>query len=99
LYTNHVVTADRPVSAADFDQFSITAPSDPRLPGGGGYAVSGLYNLKPAAFGRPSDNYITFANNYGKAINHWDGFDVTFKARVGSGLTLQAGPRTGPRPT
>jgi hypothetical protein len=99
LYTNLVVTDDRAISAADFDQFSITAPSDPRLPGGGGYTVSGLYNLKPAAFGRPSDNYITYANNYGKAINHWDGFDVTVKARLSSSVMLQGGTSTGRRTT
>src|SRR5207247_2580754 len=65
------------------------------LPHGGGYTVSGLYNLKPASFGRPSDNFITFADKYGKAINHWNGFDVTFNARAISGLTLQGGTSTG----
>jgi hypothetical protein len=98
-YTNLVVTDDRAVSAADFDQFSITAPSDPKLPGGGGYTVSGLLNLKPAAFGRPSDNYITFAKNYGEASNHWDGVDVTFKAQVTSSFMLQGGTSTGRRTT
>ena len=37
--------------AADFDRFSITAPTDPRLPNGGGYAVCGLYNVTPARCG------------------------------------------------
>jgi hypothetical protein len=94
-YQNLVVTDDRAVSAADFDTFSITAPSDPRLAGGGGYTVSGLVNLKPAAFGRPANNYITYADNYGKAINHWNGFDVTFNARLREGVTLQGGTSTG----
>src|SRR2546423_1042969 len=83
------------VRPAYLDTFSIAAPSDPNLPGGGGYTVSGLYNLKPASFGRPSDNYVTFADNYGKAINHWNGFDLTFNARAISGLTLQGGTSTG----
>jgi hypothetical protein len=94
-YTNLVVTDDRAISPADFDTFSIAAPSDPNLPGRGGYTVSGLYNLKPAAFGRPSDNYITYADKFGKSINHWNGFDVTFNARAISGLTLQGGTSTG----
>ena len=34
------------VAASDFDPFSVTAPSDPRLPGGGNFVVSGLYNVK-----------------------------------------------------
>jgi hypothetical protein len=94
-FTNLIVIDDRAVSAADFDTFSITAPSDPRLAGGGGYTVSGLYNLKPAAFGRRADNYVTYAKNYGNAINHWNGFDITFNARPRSGLTLQGGTSTG----
>ena len=94
-FFNLVVTDDRAVSPSDFDRFNITAPSDPRLPGGGGYMIPGLYNLRPAAFGRPTDNYITFADNYGKAINHWNGVDVTFSARLRQGLMLQGGMSTG----
>ena len=30
----------------DFDPFCATAPMDPRLPGGGGYEVCGLYDIK-----------------------------------------------------
>jgi hypothetical protein len=94
-FLNLIVTDDRAISPSDFDTFSITAPSDRSLPGGGGYTVSGLYNLKPAAFGRAADNYITFADNYGKATNHWNGVDVTFTARLSPGLQLQGGTSTG----
>ena len=53
---NFTVTDNRATSAADFDPFSITAPLDPRLPGGGGYVIAGLYNVKPEKFGL-TDNY------------------------------------------
>jgi hypothetical protein len=94
-FGNFVVTDNRAVAASDFDTFSITAPADPRLPDSGGYTVSGLYNLKPAAFGRPADNYITFARNYGSQIRHWNGIDITVNARPRSDLTLQGGTSTG----
>ena len=37
-----------PRAPADYTPFSVTAPLDPRLPGGGGYVVSGLFNIVPA---------------------------------------------------
>ena len=62
---NQTVTDNRAVTAADFDRFSLTAPSDSRLPNGGGYRVEGIYELKPTKFGLV-DNYITFAKNFGR---------------------------------
>src|SRR5437867_1122267 len=93
-YQNFVITDNRAVSAADFDRFSITAPSDPRLPGGGN-TVSGLYDLKPASFGRAADNFVTLSSNYGKQIERWQGVDATMTMRPQSGLMLQGGLSTG----
>jgi hypothetical protein len=96
-FGNFIATDDRALSPADFNRFSITAPADPRLPGGGGYTIGNLYNLNPAAFGRPADNLLTFSKNYGKQIDTWNGADVTINARPGHGLTLQGGTSTGRR--
>jgi hypothetical protein len=94
-FDNLLVTDDLAVAHSDYDQFSITAPVDPRLPGGGGYVISGLYDLKPGAFGRAARSVVTFADNYGKQIQHWNGVDVSFNARPRAGVLLTGGTSTG----
>jgi len=93
-YGNFTVTDNRALSASDSDPFSIAAPLDPRLPGGGGYVIEGLYNVNPSRIGLV-DDYVTFADNFGKQIEHWNGVDVTVNARPGNGITLQGGLSTG----
>ena len=50
-------------SPADYTPFTFTAPSDPRLPNGGGYTLTGM-GLSPTA--APQSYFVTLANNYGK---------------------------------
>ena len=51
---NFTVTDNLAVAATDFTPYSITAPSDSRLPGSGGYVVDGLYNVVQGSSGRPA---------------------------------------------
>jgi len=95
---NFTVTDNLAVTAADFDQFSVTAPLDSRLPGGGGYVVSGLYNVKPDKFSLTND-LRTYAPNYGSISQVYNGVDVNINARMRNGLNLQAGTTTGQRVT
>jgi hypothetical protein len=94
VFGNIILTDDRAIAPGDFDPFSITAPSDPRLPGGGGYTISGLYNLKPAKFGVPANLFVTRADDYGKQIQHWNGVDLTINARLDQ-MLLRGGFSTG----
>ena len=98
-YGNFGVTDNLNLSAADFNTFSITAPADPRLPGGGGYTVSGFYDVSPAKVSLPQNNYYTLASNYGEQIQHWNGFDVTLNARLRRGFTVQGGVSSGRQET
>jgi hypothetical protein len=99
-FGNFSVIDNLAVAPSDFDPFSITAPVDPRLPGGGGYVVSGLYNLNPAKFGVPADNFVTRADNYGKQVQYWQGVDATINARpLRPALLFQGGVSTGRRVT
>ena len=93
-YGNFTVVDNQAVAAADFSQFSITAPSDPRLDGGGGHVISGLFDVNPARFGQ-TRNITTFAKNFGNQVQMWNGVALTANARLQSGLVLQGGVDTG----
>ena len=62
---NFTATDNTLVTSADYTPFSLAAPSDPRLPNGGGYAISGLNNITQAGFVRGAANNITDAANFG----------------------------------
>jgi hypothetical protein len=94
-YGNLILTDNLAVDPSDYDPFSITAPLHPRLPGGGGYVISGLYDLNPRKFGVPAHNWRTYSDNYGKQIEHWHGVDVGASARFENGLVIQGGLSTG----
>jgi hypothetical protein len=91
---NFTATDNQAETAANFTPFSITAPTDPRLPGGGGYTISGLSNLAPQLFGVNS-NYVTNASNFGTQYQHYDGVLFNITARPRSGLTIQGGINSG----
>jgi len=98
-FDNMAAIDSRALSPSDYDAFSITAPSDPRLPGRGGYVISGFSDIKPAKFGIPGDELVTFTKNFGKQYEHWNGVDATINARPGRGVLLQGGRSTERRTT
>ena len=93
-FSGFTVNDNLVASAADYTRFSITAPSDPRLPNGGGYVISNLLDVAPTLFGQ-INNLVTDASNFGKWEQYFNGFDVTMSVRMGSGLNFQGGTSTG----
>jgi hypothetical protein len=87
------VVDNHALSPTDLTPFSIVAPADPRLPGGGGYVISGLYDVVPAKAGQV-DNYITGSRNVGAWSEHFNGIDATLNLRAG-GVTFVGGTSTG----
>ena len=79
----------------EYQAWTVTAPSDPRLPGGGGYPIT-LYTATNAALAETAQNYITFQSDFGpEETNYWHGVDVTLNARTRWGLTFSGGTSTG----
>jgi outer membrane receptor protein involved in Fe transport len=88
------VTDNLLVGPEDYDPFCILAPRDANLPGGGGYEVCGLYNIKPTEFGRVS-NLVTAREPFGEYESRNDFFNVAVDARLAQGIRLGGGVDTG----
>jgi len=93
-FGNRFVTDNLATTAADYDPFSVTAPLDPRLPNGGGYTLSNLYNVTRTLSG-VTNNFQTFSRNYGTETRRWNGVEINFTARARNGFTFQGGTSTG----
>ena len=92
-FTGFLQTDNRSVTPTDFDPYCVMAPSDSRLPGGGNL-ICGLYDVNPLKFGQ-SDAYVTFASNFGKQTEIFDGVDVSINAQPVNGVMLGGGFSTG----
>jgi hypothetical protein len=88
------VTHNLLVTPADYDTYCITAPTNPLLPGGGGYSVCGLADIKPSKYGQVQ-NLVTLASNYGTFMSYNDFFNVSLDARLARGIRLGGGVDTG----
>ena len=94
IWNNFSVTDNVLASASDYTLFNMVVPTDARLPGGGGYTVTGVTNINPATFGQ-TQNFNTLSSKYGKQTDHWNGVDITLNGRLQNGLSFQAGISTG----
>ena len=79
------------VTPDDFDPYCITAPRDPRLPGGGGNEICGLADVSPDKFGQV-DNEFIIPDGWNRTS---DFFGITFNSRFDSGLVVGGGFDTG----
>lgn len=67
-------------SQSDYTPFTITGPSDPRLPNGGGEAIT-LYNLNPNVFGLEKE----FLTNSDINDKTYTGFEMVVDGRLPNG--------------
>jgi hypothetical protein len=88
---NFAVTDNRARSAEDHTEFGIVAPTDARLPGGGGYTLNGFYNVTAAAAARLNDNFETQASNFADRTQATNSISMNITARPRFGLVMQGG--------
>ena len=88
---NFSATDNRSVAASDYSSFALNVPADSRLPDGGGGQITGLYNVTPEAFTRPTDNFVTLADRFGGQTQATDSVALNVTARPRIGVTLQGG--------
>src|SRR5215467_8341990 len=91
---NHFFTDNRAIGPQDFDTATIAAPNNPLLAGGGGYPVTFVTRNTRTALGA-TDNYYTFASDYGDTTTYWNGVDFNVNARTRNGITFTGGTSTG----
>ncbi len=91
---NFFFTDNRAITPQDFDIATITAPLNPLLPNGGGYPATFYTRNGRSALGA-TDNYYTFASDYGDVTTYWHGVDVGLNARLRNGVTVQGGTSVG----
>jgi len=95
-WLTHFTTTDNVlVSSGNYTTYSLVAPSDPRLPGGGGYTVAGLQNITQEGFNAGTSNNVTFADNFGGLSQVYNGVLLNVSARAAHGLNFQGGINTG----
>jgi hypothetical protein len=90
-FGNQTVIDNQLTDSSSFDgPFCIPAPSSPDLPGGGGFQVCGLYDIKSTAQGQVR-NIRTHAKNFGGIEDVFTGFDINVNARLRTGTFVSGG--------
>ena len=89
-YGNFTATDNTLTTPDDYTPYCVTAPTDPRLPDGGGYQICNLADVSLEKFGQVFSR-ISRSSVYGdeKQIN--DFFAVTMNSRFGSRARLAGG--------
>lgn len=93
-YGNLPVTKNLATTPDAFSPYCVSAPSNARLPGGGGNQLCGLYDVSPAQFGQV-DNVVTQASRFGNRTEVFNGVDVSLSARIGNGAQVNGGVSLG----
>src|SRR5262249_55248798 len=77
-----------------YETYTLTAPTDPRLPNGGAHPIT-VYTPTAAPNAVPSKTYLTPESDFGaERTSYWHGVDFTLTSRLRT-LTTSIGTSTG----
>jgi hypothetical protein len=80
---------------SDFNSYCVTAPSDARLPGGGGYQLCDIYDIIPSKFGQATTVVSRAPTENGNRTEVYNGFDVVMNIRLPRRININGGLNTG----
>jgi hypothetical protein len=80
---------------SDFSTFCVTAPSDSRLPGGGGNQICGLYDVNLNKFGQNTLVVSRAPTENGNQREVYNGFDFVINIRLPRRININGGLNTG----
>ena len=89
-FRNFTVNDNQFVTPADYTQYCIPAPTDSRLPGGGGNEICGFYDVSPTLAGKVQ-TVVRPASDFGKQSQTYNGVDITEEIRLPQGLSISGG--------
>ena len=98
--TDYIGLDGQPLTAADYDQFCITVPTDSRLPTSG-QRQCGYYSIKPQYNGQYTElvanakDFVGVNGNTHLPQRYWDGAWITLNGRLAHGITLSGGVDSG----
>ena len=93
-YINFSTQDNRAVGPDDYEIGTVTVPTNPLLPDGGGGTLS-FVDIRPGSV-RVADNLTVHADDFGGDSETWNGVDFTVDARLNNVL-LSGGVSTGRR--
>jgi hypothetical protein len=79
----------------DFNPYCVTAPADPRLPGGGGYQLCDLYDVIQDKYAKTTTVVSRAPTENGNQTEVYNGFDVVLNIRLARRININGGLNTG----
>ena len=80
---------------SDFDSYCVIAPTDARLPGGGGYQLCNIYDVIPSKFGASTLVVSREPTRNGNRSEIYNGFDIVLNIRLPRRININGGLNSG----